>query len=281
MSSPSDPMSVFDRALVRRHRERAAPAFDAHDFLFVEAAERLVERLDDIVRPFPVALDLGCHAGAVGQALERTGLRARKGIETLVQADLAPALARRAARALPDVPTFVADEEWLPLRPASLDLVLSALSLHWVNDLPGVLVQLRRALRPGGVLLASLLGGETLVELRACLAEAELAVEGGVSPRCSPLAAVRDVGDLLVRAGFALPTVDAEAIPVHYAEPVRLLADLRGMGESNAVAARRRVPLRRETLARALELYNARHATPEGRVVATFEVITLIAWAPG
>ncbi|WP_245699267.1 methyltransferase domain-containing protein [Rhodospira trueperi] len=269
---PPDSMTVFDRRIVRLHRERAAAGWDGFDFLMRETAERLVDRLDDITRSFPLALDLGCHGGEIAQALNGRG-----GIVTLIQADLSPSMACRAAD---HGPVLVCDEETLPVAPASLDAVLSNLSLHWVNDLPGALTQARRALRPDGLFLASLLGGATLGELRTCLADAEIEITGGLSPRASPLADVRDAGDLLARAGFALPTVDADVITVSYESPIRLFQDLRGMGESNAVLTRRKTMSRRDILFRAAELYMERHAGPDGRVPATFEVITMTAWAP-
>ncbi|MQX37084.1 methyltransferase domain-containing protein [Roseospira navarrensis] len=267
-------MTVFDRPLVRRHRERAAAGWDGFDFLVRETADRLVDRLDDITRRFPVALDLGCHGGEVGRVLNGRG-----GIETLIQADLSDGMARRAA-ANGVGPVMVCDEEALPVGPASLNAILSNLSLHWVNDLPGALLQARQALRPDGLFLACLLGGATLRELRTCLADAELEIAGGLSPRTSPLADVRDVGNLLSRAGFALPTADADLITVRYETPLKLWADLRGMGESNAVLARPRGFARRDVMLRAADLYMERHVGPDGRVPATFEVITLTAWAP-
>ncbi|ABC21540.1 methyltransferase domain-containing protein [Rhodospirillum rubrum] len=278
----SESMTVFDRRAVRRHRDRAAPTLDGFDFLLAEAAERLTERLDDITRRFPLALDLGCHGGEVGRALGKRG-----GVDTLLACDLSPAFAARAAgdkaaRASGDKVTlaFAADEELLPIRPQSLDLVLSNLSLHWVNDLPGALIQIRRALKPDGLFLGCLLGGETLGELRGCLAQTEIALEGGLSPRTSPLADVRDAGNLLTRAGFALPTVDVDTLTVHYGDPLALLRDLRGMGETNAVIERRKGFTRRETLLSALALYRERHGDDQGRVPATFQIITLTAWAP-
>ena len=258
---------------MRARRERAAPGLGDADFLFAEAAERLVERLDDVTRRFPLALDMGCHDGTVGRALNGRG-----GIERLVQCDLSPAMAARAADH--GGLALAADEEAQPFAPASFDLVLSALSLHWVNDLPGALLQLRHALKPDGLLLASLLGGETLSELRQALLEAESELEGGASPRVSPFADVRDLGGLLQRAGFALPVVDADTLSVSYPDPFALMADLRGMGETNAVAERRRQPSRRATLLRAAEIYHERHGGPDGRVPATFQILTLTAWAP-
>lgn len=266
----ADSMTVFDRALVRRRRDRAAAGFRRHAFLFDEVAERLADRLEDVLRSFPLVLDLGCRDGVLGRVLA-----GRKGIERLVGCELSPALARRAGG-----PVVVADEEVLPFAEGTFDLVVSNLSLHWVNDLPGALVQVRRALRPDGFFCAALLGGETLVELRRCLFEAEMAVAGGVSPRVSPFAEIRDAGGLLHRAGFALPVADSDTITVTYSDPLALLRDLRGMGETNAVLARRRVPLRRDVLFDALSRYAGRHAEPDGRVVATFQVIYLAAWAP-
>jgi len=269
----SDSMNVFDRRLVRRHRERAAANLEAHDFLFREVAERLADRLDDVTRRFPQALDLGCHGGEIAAAL-----RGRGGIETLIQCDLAAAMARRAAangRA-----TLVADEERLPFAPESFDLVLSNLSLHWVNDLPGCLLQIRQCLKPDGLLLAAMLGGETLFELRQSLMEAELAESGGVSPRVSPFADLRDAGGLLQRADFALPVVDGDRLTVTYADTLTLMHDLRGMGETSAVLARAGRPVSQGIVARTDEIYRRRFGDADGRLPATFQIIYLTAWAP-
>ncbi|MSP87821.1 MAG: methyltransferase domain-containing protein [Alphaproteobacteria bacterium] len=279
----TDAMRVFDRRLVARHRRRAAPEIDRHDFLLREVAERLADRLDDIHRRFPRALDLGCHHGVLAAMLGRRG-----GIETLVQADLAPEMAARAATRRGPVPasptlvcpTLACDEEALPFAPASFDLILSCLSLHWVNDLPGALLQMRAALKPDGLLLAAMLGGDTLTELRHCLAEAEIAGSGGLSPRVSPFADTRDAGALLQRAGFALPVVDSDRIAVSYPDAFALMRDLRGMGETNAVIERRRSGLGRAVLFDAAERYRARHGDEAGRIPATFQVIYLTAWAP-
>lgn len=197
------------------------------------------------------------------------------GIETIVQCDISEAM----IRAAPGL-RLVSDEEALPFGDGSFDIVTSLLSLHWVNDLPGSLVQIRRILRPDGLLLAALLGGETLKELRRSLADAEIANEGGLSPRVSPFADVRDVGNLLQRAGFALPVVDCDTITVSYQDPLKLLADLRGMGESNAVRERRKSASRRSTLFDALQRYRDSHADADGRIPATFQVIFVSAWAP-
>lgn len=263
---------IFDRALTRRRRDRAAARFDEFDFLMVEAADRLADRLLDLRREFNLALDLGAH----------TGLFARvwpKGLAKpwLAQADLSPAMATRAAVF---GPALACDEEALPFADASLDAVLSCLSLHWVNDLPGALVQIRRALAPDGLFLASVLGGDTLVELREVLSAAELEVTGGISPRVSPFADIPDLGGLLQRAGFALPVVDSDVLTVTYDNLFALMADLRGMGESNAVLERHKLPTRRGVLMRAAEIYHHRFADADGRIPATFQILTMTGWAP-
>jgi len=270
----TDPIRIFDRSLLRQRRDRAALGLAEHDFLFRETAERLADRLDDITRSFPLALDLGCHGGELGQVLAQDR-RVRGGIETLISCDLSPRML-----ALGSGTRLAADEEALPFAEGRFDAVLSNMSLHWVNDLPGALVQARRLLKPDGLFLANFAGGATLHELRRSLAEAEEEVEGGVSPRVSPFADVRDAGNLLQRAGFTLPVADSETLTVSYADPLRLMADLRGMGESNAVAERRRRPLRRQTLMTAAARYVDLFGDENGRVPATFELITLTAWAP-
>ena len=266
-------MIVFDRAAVRRHRDRAAAGFAGYDFLVREAAERLADRLEDVTRSFPVALDLGCHDGLLGRLLAGRG-----GIEVLVQGDLSPSMA--AAAAAEERPALAADEEALPFAPASFDLIVSVLSLHWVNDLPGALLQIRQALKPDGLFLGALLGGETLHELRRALLRAESEIEGGASPRCSPVVDLRDAGALLQRAGFALPVADLDRITVTYDEPLKLMRDLRGMGEANATRDRRRGFTRRETLLRAAANYQEDCGRVDGRLPASFEVITLTGWAP-
>jgi SAM-dependent methyltransferase len=269
----TDSMNIFDRRLVRRHRDRAAPHLDGYDFLFREIAERLADRLDDVTRKFPLALDLGCHGGEIAAAL-----RGRGGIETLVQCDLSTAMARRAAAN--GRSTLVADEELLPFAPESFDLVISDLSLHWVNDLPGCLVQVRQCLKPDGLFLAAMLGGDTLYELRQSLIEAEVAETGGVGPRVSPFADLRDAGGLLQRAGFALPVIDGDRLTASYPDILKLMRDLRGMGESNAVRERTSRAVNQAIVARADEIYRRRFGDAEGRLTATFQIIYLTAWAP-
>ena len=161
-----------------------------------------------------------------------------------------------------------------------LDLVVSALALQFVNDLPGTLVQIRRALKPDGLFLAAMIGGESLIELREAFAQAESEMEGGVSPRVAPFADLRDLGALLQRAGFALPVTDIDRVTVRYATPLALMHDLRRMGAANALTERRRTPLRRATLRRLFEIYAERFADPDGRIRATFEIVWLSGWAP-
>lgn len=269
---------VFDRPTLRRRRERAAAEFDAHDFLVAEVADRLADRLDDVKRSFPLALDLGCHAGTFASQVGPRG-----GIETLIQADLAPAMARRAADAPSAIrhrPVLAADEEFLPFAERSFDLAVSGMALHWANDLPGALLQINHALKPDGLFLAALPGGETLHELRHALLLAESELEGGAGPRVSPFAELQDATALLQRAGFALPVSDVDTITVTYPDPLRLMADLRGMGQSNAVRDRRRAWTRRGTLLRAAELYREIYGTPDGRVPATFQILFLTGWRP-
>lgn len=265
-----DPLLVFDRVVLRQRRERAARDWDRRSFLKREIASRLVERLDDIRRTFPTALDLGSHGDEVFTALD-----GREAVGWLARADLGHGFARRARG-----PAIVADEEFLPFAPHSFDLVLSAMDLHWVNDLPGTLVQIRRILKPDGLLLGAMLGGATLWQLRQALAAAESEVEGGLSPRVSPFADLRDAAGLLQRAGFALPVADSETIDVEYENALALMRDLGAMGESNLIVERRHGLSRRATLLRAAEIYGERFALASGRVAATFEVLFLHGWAP-
>lgn len=263
-------MRIFDRALLQHRRDRVARNVEGHDFLLERVASDFAERLALIKRTFPVAVNLGAHHGLVSQRI-----RGISGIEVLIDMDRSAALLSRCEGL-----RVVADEEALPFAPASLDLVVSGLSLHLVNDLPGTLLQLRRALKPDGLLLAALLGGETLRELRQAWLAAEAEVTGGASPRVAPFADVRDLGALLQRAGFALPVVDAETVTVSYNSPLALMRELKAMGASNMLSARRKSPVTRRLLLRAAEVYGERFAQADGRVPATFEILTLTAWGP-
>jgi SAM-dependent methyltransferase len=265
------PPRLFDRALHRRRLDRAAKGYAG--FLKARAAQDIVERLEAVQRAFPLALDLGARDGAFGRALAASDAAARVGV--LIEADLSQAmLASRRS------PRLVADEERLPFAPESLDLVVSALSLHWANDVVGALIQIRRALRPDGLFIGAILGGATLTELRQALLAAEADLSGGAGPRVSPFADAHDAAGLLQRAGFALPVADVDRVSVRYAHPLDLFADLRAMGETNVLTERPPAPLSRPVLARALEIYQARFGEADGRVAATFEIITLTGWAP-
>jgi SAM-dependent methyltransferase len=266
----NDRAAVFDRAALRRQRERTAARLDGYDFLIREVAARLLERLCDIRRAFSLALELGCHTGQLAAVL-----RGRKEIGRLVQADLSPAMVRQAQGL-----RLVADEEALPFGADSFDLVLSCFSLHWINDLPGTLAQIRYMLKPDGLFLAAMPGGATLRELREALMRAELELDGGAGLRVSPFVDVRDAGSLLQRAGLAMPLVDLEPITVTYEHPLKLMQELRGMGEANVLVERARRPLRRATLLRAAEIYHELFADARGRVPATFEILMLSAWKP-
>lgn len=260
----------FDRAVLRERRRRIASAATVADFLLTRIADDLAERLEIVQRDFPLTANVGAHHGVLSRRL-----RAVASVGLMIDVEPVTELL-----ALCDGPRVAADEEALPFATASLDLVVSGLALHLVNDLPGTLVQIRRALKPDGLLLAGLLGGSTLVELGEAWLIAEEEVTGGASPRVSPAIEVRDLGGLLQRAGFALPVVDSETITVAYASPLALMRDLKAMGASNVLAARRRVPVRRDVLARACEVYAERHTRADGKITATFEVLTVTAWAP-
>lgn len=261
---------IFDRALLLRRRERAAHKAAAHDFLLARVAQDVSERLAIVQRTFQDALNIDAHHGVLSRSA-----RTLPNVKSMIDADISPSLLAQC-----DGPTLLADAEALPLKPESLDLVVSGLSLHLVNDLPGALIQLRRALKPDGLLLAALLGGETLHELRKAWLIAEEEITGGASPRVAPFADVRAMGALLQRAGLALPVADTDMVTVTYESPLQLMRDIKGMGASNMLIDRRRVPVTRTLLMRAAQVYQERFSEPDGRIRATFEIITLTAWVP-
>ena len=324
--------TIFDRALLRHRRQRAAADAARHDFLLQRVADDFAERLSIVRREFPVAANIGSHHGvltermlslpSIGSMIEtdtatelghaHDGQRVVQ-LPSPIDAKHRSAMTRGGAgggmnpqdRSPEFTPTpnpspqgggefldhrqtgasqprtrIIADEEALPFAPASLDLVVSGLVLHHVNDLPGTLVQIRRALKPDGLFLAALLGGETLKELREAWLIAEDEIMGGASPRVAPFADVRDLGGLLQRAGFALPVADTDVVRVTYASPLDLMREIKAMGASNVLTARRRVPVTRKLLFRAAEVYAERFALADGRIPATFEIITLTAWVP-
>ena len=266
----TDVQNIFERRLLIERRNRVADQAAEHEFLLARVAEELVERLAAINRKFPVAASLGAYHGLIGRRLRQV-----PGVELVTDVEPAGRLLAQC-----EGPRVQAHEEALPFAERSLDLVVSGLSLQFVNDLPGALIQIRRALKPDGLLLVALLGGSTLTELRTAFLIAEEEMEGGASPRVAPFADVRDLGGLLQRAQFALPVVDADTVTVTYPDALALMRELRSMGATNVLTARRRVPLRRATLARAIAVYQERFGLPDGRVPATFEIMTLTGWAP-
>jgi len=269
VNSPITPTKIFDRPLIRRRQRRAA-ALGAATFLLDRAAGDLADRLGAVLRRFDLALDLGTPGEAI-----RTVLAGLDSVGVVIKLAAMPCVGAGGAKNL-----VVGDEEMLPFGDARLDLVVSALALHLINDLPGVLVQIRRALKPDGLFVAALFGGDTLTELRQSFAAAESEVEGGASPRVAPFADLRDLGALLQRAGFALPVADIDRVCVRYDSVFSLMHDLRRMGTSNALTARRRTPLKRATLQRMGEIYAQRFADADGRLRATFEIVWLSGWAP-
>ena len=259
---PFDP--IFDTALGRRRLARALRGNTPADFLLKRAVADVADRLALVQRPFDRIVDLATPTPALAVALGRQFPAAT--------------IARVAPLGAPG--TVVGDPEHLPLATASCDLIASALALHAVNDLPGALIQIRRALKPDGLFLATLPGGRTLHELRAVLTEAEVSVRGGASPRVYPFADVRDMGGLLQRAGFALPVADSETITVRYAGLFALIADLRAMGATSTLVARSRRPPPRALFGEAARLYAERFADADGRIRATFEFVSVSGWAP-
>ncbi|HMN85674.1 MAG TPA: methyltransferase domain-containing protein [Bauldia sp.] len=264
------PPQIFDRPLLDRRRRRAMRASaDGADFLRRAVADDLLDRLAAVNRRFALAAEIGSPDGLVAARLVGSGQ-----VDRLVRLD-------RLAETPPGPAHAVAgDEEAPPFAPASLDLAVSVLALHLVNDLPGALLQVRQALKPDGLFLAALLGGDTLHELRTAFTEAELELAGGASPRVAPFAEIRALGALLQRAGFALPVVDQDRLVIRYDDAFALMRDLRAMGAASVLVERPRTPLRRAVLLRMAEIYAARFSDPDGRIRATFDVVSLSGWAP-
>ena len=252
---PTTAPVLFDRYLLRSRLGRAQRLGPA-TFLLDRVTEDMAERLNAVLRDFRNAAEIGTPGDQVGHALE----------------------ARFDRYARVDLP--VRESEPLALEAEALDLVISALAFQFVNDLPGVLAQIRRALRPDGLLMAAMIGGDTLTELRQSFAAAEAELEGGISPRVAPFADLRDIGALLQRAGLALPVTDVDRVVVRYDSVFSLMHDLRRMGATNILVERRRMPTRRATMLRMAEIYSERFADPDGRIRATFDIIWLSGWAP-
>lgn len=266
----TSPPRLFDRALRRRRLDRAAPGFGQADFLQRRAAQDLAERLAPIMRTFDLAVDLSARNGTFREALDEFP----GAVGLLVEADLSERmLAGRAG------PRVVLDDERLPFAAGGFDLAVSALSLHWTNDVVGALIQIRRALKPDGLFLGAFLGGSTLTELRQSLTEAESQVWGGAGSRVSPFADAADAAGLLQRAGFVQPVADVDKVTVTYEHPLRLLQDLRAMGETSALVDRHPKGLTRQVIEKTFEIYAERFGSG-GRIPATFEILTLTGWAP-
>ncbi|MBZ9656338.1 methyltransferase domain-containing protein [Phyllobacterium lublinensis] len=264
-----DRHQVFDRNLLLARRLRAFKQHgNAADFLLARAAEDLEERLSAVERTFDIAVDLASHTGLAAQALQRSGKAG-----SIVRIEQAQPFLDRA------LPAIVADEEVLPLKAASVDLIVSLLSLHMTNDTPGTLLQIRRTLKPDGLFLGAMAGENTLAELRECLLVAESEVFGGASPRVAPFADVRDAGGLLQRAGFTLPVTDIETYTVRYDSAFALMRDLRAMGMQNVLIGRSRRPMTRHFFTRVAEIYAERFSDPDGRIRATFSFIWMSGWA--
>ena len=272
------PPKMFNRLAWRHNRNRAANGYAKTAFLKELACARLAERLELIRRNFRDILDLGSHGGQMVAALPA---RFHDQSIKLIQTDPSAAFIQLAKAANPSVQNnFVMSDDVLPVAPASCDAVLSAMFLHWMDDLPGMLSQIRLALRPDGLLLANLIGGRSLMELRSCLAEAETEICGGISPRCMPMADIRDLGSLLQRAGFALPVADAELVTVTYPDMFRLMADIRAMGGQNCLVGRTSHFTPRSVFMRAEALYKEKFIDSESQIKVTVELITLTGWAP-
>ncbi len=269
MSTASPPL-IFDRTLLRRNRARAARSACPPDFLLQRVTEDFADRLSLIHRTFPLALNLTAAPGHITKAL-----RECNGTTTVISTEHDIAHVRH----LP-MPVVIADEEALPFAAHSFDLVTSGLALQFVNDLPGTLAQICQVLKPDGLFLAALFGGETLTELRQAALAAEAELYDGASPRVAPFADVRDLGALLQRAGFALPVTDSDTVTATYETPLALMRELKGMGASNILFDRRRTPMTRRFLLRIAEIYSERFAMPDGRIPATFEILTMTGWAP-
>ncbi|MGB4107044.1 MAG: methyltransferase domain-containing protein [Alphaproteobacteria bacterium] len=256
-------IAIFDRTRVRHNRDRY---LDEHGFLADWAGNQISDRLLDVKKTFDLGLEIGLRTEKKHPAGK---------VKTMIGMDISEKLAQKAPR-----PVICADEEWLPFKDASLDLIINTLGLHSTNDLPGALIQIRRALKPDGLFLAALFGGESLMELRHSLMAAEIEIKGGASPRVFPFADKPQMGSLMQRAGFALPVVDSEIVTVTYPDMFALLKDLRFMGEGNAILARDKKFVGRELFTKAAESYWKNFAESDGRIRASFEVIFLIGWAP-
>ncbi|KAK7930428.1 hypothetical protein WMY93_006823 [Mugilogobius chulae] len=274
-SSQSGGLNVFDRQMKRRQRQWAAAQSDAaqYDYIREEVGSRVADRVYDVARSFPLALDLGCGRSFIAEHLTKDV------VEQFYLTDISPNCLKRLRPSEIPARCVLADEEFLPFKDDTFDLVVSSMSLHWVNDLPGALRQVWRVLKPDGAFIAALPGGDSLYELRCSLQLAQTEREGGFSPHVSPFTAVTDLGQLLGRTGFTLLTVDTDELQVHYPGIMELLSDLQGMGESNC-AWNRRSLLHRDTILAAGAVYREMYGNPDGSIPATFDLLYMIGWKP-
>jgi len=271
-STTNTPPKVIDHIAHRHNRDRAAANFGQVNYIKDAVVERLVDRLEVMRQRFPLVLDMGAHHGEVGKAFLATGK-----VDKLISMDPSPAMAQQMDKGLSPL---VMDYENSHFAEAAFDAVVSGFSLHWVNDLPGLLLRMRRWLKPDGLLLIAMAGGASLSGLRSCLAEAESRTAGGLSPRVLPMGDIRDLGGLLGRAGFALPVADSDTLTITWDNPLQMMRELRQMGEANAIDGRIKHFTRKETIMQAASLYQQRYGSDDGRVSAEIEIITLTAWTP-
>ncbi len=261
---------LFDKKIVRVQRARSAARFVEHDFIKVIAAENIAEKLADTTRSFNLGCDVGAHHG---QVMAQAALFGK--VREWLVLDSSHAMIMQVDSSCTKI---VSDEEWLPLRDDSIDVITSALGLHHANDVAGVFAQIKRALKPEGLMLVVLYGGQTLHELRDVLTRAEIEVTGGVSPRVLPFVDVRDAGDLLARIGFELPVADSEILTISYGDMFALMREIRGMGETNTLLQRHKTMTRRDVLMYAAQLYQQDYLDAEGRITATVELVTCTGW---
>jgi NADH dehydrogenase [ubiquinone] 1 alpha subcomplex assembly factor 5 len=257
-------IQVFDRNLIRKRRERAAQNFSEYDFIINLASDYTVERLVESGDKYPVALDLGCHTGQLGGKLIKNHI-----VENIIYCDSSEAMVMQTNGL-----KIVADEELLPFSDSAFNFICSTMSLHWVNDLPGTLLQIRKCLKSEGMFIATIAGINTLKELRHCLMEAEIEITGGTAPHISPFADVKTMGHLMQRAGFAKPVADSETIQISYKDMFSLMNDLKNMGENNALI-KRSGKLRKDVLHKAAEKYHQLYSDADGNILATIEIITI------
>ena len=255
---------VFDRCQILKHRSRKLPHISKHPYFLMDwTMEQIMDRLSFIKKEFGVCAQIGCRGESLKNKI--------RGEKLYFTTDITSNNYK---------PDILCDEEFLPFLPHSIDLVISSLNLHTVNDLPGCLLQIKNILKPDGLFMAAILGGETLKELRECLGETELEIYGGITPRVAPFTDKQQIGGLLQRAGFALPVVDSDIITVTYDSIFHLMRDLRMMGEGNAILERQRTFTKKSLFFRAGEIYSQKYASKDGRINASFEIIFMTGWSP-